>query len=90
MSQDAFSVFVEAPIQEYLIRLLSEVNPENIENLIKGLQTVPTVTGGNVTETLFQSTNGTFHTPWFGEKIEGKLFLSQTISIAHGLSSRII
>ena len=66
LSQDAYSVFVDAPFQEHFDRLLSQVNPENIENLVRGYQKAPKVTDGNVTETLFCSINGTFHTPWFG------------------------
>ena len=38
LSQDAYSVFVDAPFQEYFDRLLSQANPENTENLFRGFQ----------------------------------------------------
>ena len=76
LSQDVFTVFVQAPFQEHLIRRLPAVNPENLENLFKGYQTLPKVTDGNVTETLFCSTNGSFHTPWFGGDFERSFFES--------------
>ena len=72
LSQDAHYVFVEAPFHEYFDSMLSQVNPENIENLVRGYQKAPKVTDGNVTETLFCSINGTFHTPWFGAAFEGR------------------
>ena len=76
LSHDAYSVFVEAPFQEHLNRLLSQVNPENTKNLFRGYQSLPKVTDENVTETLFCSINGTFHTPWFGGDFEESFFKS--------------
>ena len=74
--QDAYSAFVEAPFQEHFDRLLSQVNPENLENLFRGYQSIPKMTDENVTETLFCSLNGTFHTPWFGGDFEKTFFES--------------
>ena len=76
LSQDAYSVFVDAPFQDYFDRLLSQVNPENTENLFRGYQSIPKVTDGNVTETRFFSLKGTFHTPWFGGDFEESFFES--------------
>ena len=71
-----YRIFVEVPFQKYFERLLSIANPGNIENLVKGYQTIPKVTHGNVEETLFCSINGTFHTPWFRGNFEESFFES--------------
>ena len=76
LSLDAYSVFVEAPFQEHFDKLLSQINPENVENLFRGSQSIPKVTDDNVTETRFCSLNGTFHTPWFGGDFEESFFNS--------------
>ena len=65
-----YTIFVGAPFQEQWNRKSAEINSENFETLSKGYQTVPTLTDDNITETLFCSTSGTFHTPYFPGELE--------------------
>ena len=72
----AYTIFVEAPFHKHFDEVLAVVNPDNIENLLNGFQTIPSVAEMNVTETSFCSLNGTYHTPWFQGDFQGSFFLS--------------
>ena len=69
-----YAIFVGAPFQEHWNRKSAEINSENFETLSKGYQTLPTVTDDNITETLFCSTSGTFHTPYFRDELEESFY----------------
>ena len=71
-----YAIFVGAPFQEQWNRKSAEINSENFENLSKGYQTAPTLTDNNITETLFCSTSGTFHTPYFRGELEESFYES--------------
>ena len=71
-----YTMFVGAPFQEQWNRKSAEINSENFETLYKGYQTVPTLTDDNITETLFCSTSGTFHSPFFRGELEESFYES--------------
>ena len=75
----AYKIFMEEPYKNNAEEMIAITNPENVQEVLQGFQSYPKPYGNHGFEVRMWNTNGSIHTPWYGEEFHDSYYKKDRI-----------